>query len=82
MNEILLVIVVIVLLLGFQLIFVRIIKKPLLHYIRILSAIALLILIWLFAKDSNIPVRIILSIIALSSVYKEFRSLKEFRSNL
>ena len=80
MNEIILSIVVIVILLGSQFLINRI-RRPLLFYIRILSAIALLLLIWLFGGDSNIPVRVILSVIALTSIYSGYLTLKKFQSD-
>ena len=76
MNEVLLLIVVIILLFGLQILLTRI-KKPLSGYIKISASIGLLLLIWLFGNDSGIPIRVILSVLMLSNVYREFLSLQK-----
>jgi O-antigen ligase len=79
MNEIILIIIFLAILFGLQLLISRI-KKPLLFYIRISSAIALLLLVWLFGGDSDVSVRVILSAIALTSVYNGYLSVKQFQT--
>ena len=76
MNEMLLLIVVIVLIFGIQ-ILVKRINKPISCYVRISASIGLLLLIWLFGNDSGIPIRVILSVLALSNVYREFLYLQK-----
>ena len=76
MTEILLLIVVVILLFGIQILLTRI-KKPLSGYIKISASIGLLLLIWLFGNDSGIPIRVILSVLMLSNVYREFLSLQK-----
>ena len=71
MYEIFLLAIVIVLLVGLQLLAGRI-NNPLLLYLKASAAIALLLLVWLFGKDNNIAVRVILSVLVLTSVYKEY----------
>lgn len=80
MNEIILFIVVIAVLFGSQ-VLIRQIKRPLLHYIRILAAIALILFVWLFSRDGSIPVKVILSIIGLTGIYKGYLSIKKLRSD-
>lgn len=79
MNEIILFITVIALLFGLQLVTNQI-KKPLLHLIKISAAILLLLLIWLFARESNVPVRVTLSALVLTSAYREYLSFRKFQS--
>ena len=78
MNEIILVIIFLAILLGLPFLINRI-KKPLVYYIRILFAIALLPLVWLFSEDGNIGLKIILSVLALTSLYRGYFSIKRFK---
>lgn len=80
MNELFLVIIVIGLLFGTQFI-LRKAKRPLLSYIKIFAAIVLLVLIWVFGGESRIFVKVILSAIALTSIFKELISLRKFHSS-
>lgn len=79
MNEIILLIAVIVLLIGLQLLTNQI-KKPLLHLIKISAAILLLLLIWGFARDSNVPIRVVLSALVVTSAYREYLTFRKFQS--
>jgi len=79
MNEIILVAVFLVILFGSQVLISRI-KKPLLYYIRISSSIVLLLLVWLLAGNGNIPVKVMMSAIALTSVCNGYLSIKRFQS--
>lgn len=80
MNEITLIIIVVIILLGLQLL-TNNIKRPKLDYVNIIGAVCLLILIWFFGEGSNIPVRVILTILALGSIYKAYVSLKKYNSS-
>jgi len=80
MSELILFFVVATLLLLSQLL-IRRLKKPLQHYIRIATSIALLILIWFFGGNSNIPTKAILSAVVLTVIYKEYMTLKKAGTN-
>jgi hypothetical protein len=56
-------------------------KKPPVfdRYIKISAAIALLILAWLFSDNNLIGPKIILSLLALTSLFKEAASLVKIR---
>jgi hypothetical protein len=71
MNEIFLLIVVVGILFGLHFLINRI-KKPKLQYLKILVAIALLLLIWIFDRNGHFGPKLILSAIALSVLFKEF----------
>jgi ABC-type uncharacterized transport system fused permease/ATPase subunit len=79
-SELILIIVVIVIIVGLQVGLKRI-KKPLQHYLKIIAAIGLLMLIWIFGEKNHIPMRIILSVITLASLYKEFLSMRTKHPN-
>lgn len=57
------------------------IKKPYQNYIRIGSAIALLLLAWVFGGDGGMSYKLILSAVAISSIYKEYLSLRKPQPN-
>jgi hypothetical protein len=80
MNEIILLIVFTVVLLGSQFLSKKI-RKPNAHYIKIFTAILLMILIWLFDKNGHYGPKIILSALALSVVFKEYFLLRKFQVN-
>jgi hypothetical protein len=80
MSELALIVLFLSILFGSQLLISRI-KKPLLFHIRICSAIVLLVLVWLFGRDSNIGAKIILSIIAVTSLCNGVLSIKNFKSS-
>ena len=76
MSEVIIIAVVIVLLLFPQFLIKRI-KKPLSVYIKIVSAIAFLVLIWFFGDDGKWAVKVILSAVMLTVLYKEYLSIKK-----
>jgi cell division protein FtsB len=76
MNEITLFIIVIIILILPQFL-MRENKKPSVVYIRIISAIALLILVWVFGDEGKLSVKLILSALILTSLHKQFVSLKK-----
>lgn len=80
MNEIILIVVFVIILFGLQL-FTKQIKKPLIHYIKISAALAMLILIWIFGGTGNIPFKAILSILVVTSLYREYLAIKKLQSN-
>jgi hypothetical protein len=80
MNEIILIIIFLAILFGLQIV-INQIKKPLVYYVRISSAIALVLLVWLFGGDNNIPVKVILSVLALTGLYNGYLSIKKIQSN-
>ncbi len=79
MSEIILVVIVLVILFGAQ-VLVNKIKRPLLHYIRIFAAIALILFVWIFGTEGSISVKVILSALVLTSLYKEYISIRKFQS--
>ena len=82
MEETILVVGIIVLFL-FSYILIGRIKNPLtLLYVRILAVIAMLILIWVFGGESKIPIRVILSTIVLSSLYREYKIFKKSKTKI
>jgi hypothetical protein len=76
MNEAILFTTVVMTLLFAQFLINRI-KKPLSHYLKIISAIALLILVWVFGDEAKLPVKVILTTIMLTVLYKEYLSIKK-----
>lgn len=76
MNEAILFTAVVMILLFAQFSISRI-KKPLSHYIKIISAIALLVLIWIFGNEGKLPVKVILTVLMLTALYRQFVSLKK-----
>jgi hypothetical protein len=75
MNEIILVIVVVTLMLVIQ-VALKKMRKPILLWVRVVAALLLMILVWICSDKENIPVKALLSIVVLSSLYKEFFSKK------
>jgi cellobiose-specific phosphotransferase system component IIC len=53
------------------------IKKPLSGYIKIVSAIAFLAFIWFFGNEGKLSVKVILSAIMLTVLYREYMSFKK-----
>jgi hypothetical protein len=51
-------------------------EKPLLTYIRVFAAIGILILIWAFNAEGRLGVKIILSALMLSVLFKEYSNKK------
>ena len=80
MNEVMLIVVVVVLIIGVQLLVARL-KKPLLNYVKIIAAIGILILIWVFGGDSSFGPKLILSALALTTLWREYFSLKKLQDN-
>ncbi len=74
MNEILLVILVLIALVGTHFL-VRKLSQKSRFYLKLASAVLLLLLIWLTYNNEHLPFRILLSVLALSSLYKELLSL-------
>jgi uncharacterized membrane protein YjjB (DUF3815 family) len=80
MIELVLIIVFLAILIGGQLLITRV-RKPLVYYIKICSALGLLVLVWLPGDAGSSPaVKVIISAIALTSLYTGFASLKKFTS--
>jgi len=80
MNELVLFIVVASILLISQMLVSKF-KKPMLHYIRISVSIALLVLVWFFSGDHHIPIKVVLSAISLTVLYREYINLKKAKAN-
>jgi hypothetical protein len=80
MSEIILVFVFVAILFGLQ-VFTKQIKKPLIHYIKISAALAMLILLWIFGGNGNIPLKVILSVLMVTSLYREYLSIKKLQEN-
>jgi len=80
MNELILFILVVAILIGSQFLVARI-RKPLANYIGISAAIFLLLLVWLFSGHNNNGPRIVLSILAISTIVKEYLSIRKLRPN-
>ena len=76
MNEVILIIIVLIVIMGSKFLMSRQ-KKPSLNYTRIIAAIALLVLIWFFGEGAPIGSRMILTVIALTSMGREYSSLKK-----
>lgn len=76
MKELILLVAVAVLLFIPQLVLLKV-QRPRLSYIRITSAVFLMILIWLFGGDSPVAVRVILTVVALTSSFKEVLYLRK-----
>jgi hypothetical protein len=74
-TEILLIVVSIIILIGIHLLIKRV-KRPYQNYIRIGSAVVLLLLAWVFKGDGGIGPKLILSAVAISSLYKEYLALR------
>jgi hypothetical protein len=80
MIEVILIIVFLAILVGGQLLINRV-RKPLVYYIKICSALGLLVLVWLPGDAGGNPaVKVIISAIALTSLYTGIISLKKFTS--
>lgn len=79
-NEILLIIVVVMIFLGSKLV-INQIKKPLLYYVKISAAIVLLVLVWVFGEKNDFYLKGLMSVIVLSSIFRDFFSLKKFFSD-
>lgn len=75
MNEVILVLLVIFVSLGTYLLS-RGTKRPLPNYVRIIVATTLLIFIWIFARHSNVVPRVLLTILMLMSILREYFLLK------
>ena len=76
MNELVLLIIVITLLVLPSLL-IKGSKKPLLSYIKMGSVFILLLLVWGLGNEGKWPVKIILSAIAITALFKEYMSLKK-----
>ncbi|HKC36606.1 MAG TPA: hypothetical protein VKB95_11110 [Chitinophagaceae bacterium] len=80
MNEVILFVVVAIILFGGYFLLKKV-PKPAINYIRIASSILLLVLIWLaWGADGDRAPQFILTALAISSLIKEFFSLKNFYS--
>jgi hypothetical protein len=55
------------------------INKPAVFYVRIIAAITLVLFIWLTSENSAKYIKIVITVIALSSIVKEFSVLKNFK---
>jgi hypothetical protein len=77
LNEILLITGVMTVLIIPYLLMKRI-KKPINTYIRLTSGLLLLILVWFFASDSPLPIKVIMTIIVVSSAIKAIKEYLDF----
>jgi hypothetical protein len=80
MNEIIVVIVFVGILLGFQLLS-KTSKRPRAHYLKIFTAVALLILVWVFDQDGHFGPKVVLSALALAVIFKEYFLLRKSQLN-
>jgi hypothetical protein len=55
------------------------ILKPTSFYVRIIMAIALIALVWIFREPGKIPVTIIITAVAFSSLVHQIKGLTKFR---
>lgn len=78
MNEAMLFITVIMVMISMRFITTRL-KSPLLNYTRMLAAIGLLILIWIFSPESSVGPKLILSGLALTTIGRELFDLRKTR---
>ena len=69
MNEILLILAVLAMW-TVSYFFMKNIKQPLKTYIKLSAGLLLLILVWFFAKESSLPIKILMSAIVISSAIK------------
>ena len=74
MEEVFLIILFGILLLTIQSLLSRF-KGPQSHYIKILSGVALLVLIWVFGTDAPFGPKILLTAIACTSIWRGYFSL-------
>ena len=78
MNEIILFATFIILLIGIYLLSNQL-KKPILNYTRIIAAIALLVLIWVFGRGTPVGPRILLTGIAITAIWREYFSSRKLQ---
>jgi hypothetical protein len=78
MNEAMLIIVFCCLLLCSQFLYARM-KKPQKHFFSIGAAIALLVLVWLFSGSASFGPKVLLTALALTSIYKNGLSLTQIK---
>ena len=79
MNEAILLFMVITLLV-LPAFFIKSAKKSLMSYIKIASVFILLLLIWLFDNEGKLSVKVILSALAITVLYREYLSLKKIHN--
>ena len=72
MNEVLLLVAMVILLLLPNLLLKRV-QQPTQLYIRIIAAIILIILVWLFADNDRLGIKLFLTIVVAGSVYKSWK---------
>jgi hypothetical protein len=78
MNEILLFSFIVVLIIVTSYITNKI-NKPAVFYVRVITAICLIVFIWISSENSAKYLKIIITAIALSSTVKELSALKKFK---
>jgi hypothetical protein len=72
MNEWLLVTVCIAIIL-ITLFTVRRFKQPILTYVRLVSSLLLLVLVWGFAEEAKLPLKVLMTVFALTSAAKAIK---------
>ena len=72
LNEILLIIAVLVVV-TILYFFMDAIKQPLVTYIRLTAGVLLLILVWFFSAKAALPIKILMSVIVVSSAVKTIK---------
>lgn len=77
LSEILLIIAIVVILIIQSLLTKRI-KQPLNTYVNLTIGLLLLILVWFFAGDGSLPLRIIITVHVIISTIKTIKEYKEF----
>ena len=78
MNEIVLMaVIIIVLFTGSYLI--NKMKKPGSYYIKIFSGFFLLVLYWVFANETELPLKVIMTVIILSAISKSLIEYREYK---
>ena len=80
MTEYVLLGVVLLILIGTHFLLKKI-KNPSLFYIKLITAIGLILLIWLYNPEKNKAIRIVMTVIVAASLYKEYLSMKKIKSN-
>lgn len=77
LNEILLIVAVMTVLIIPYLIMKRI-KQPMNTYIRLISGLLLLVLVWFFGNENSVPIKIILTAIIVSGAIKTIKDYLHF----
>ena len=77
LNEILLLIAIVVLLIIPSLLVKRI-SQPLKTYVNLATGLLLLILVWFFAGDGSLPLKVVITTFVIKSAIETIKEYKEF----